>query len=139
LRNLEKLETRLLAHLDRTGAMNDILGVERELSRVRGESEQLQGRINDLSNQISFATIRADLSAVPSAGPINPASTFSTGRTFSDAARNLLNFARVLWVVTIWIGVWVPVWVPLAFLMRYGYRRQQEAPKAGQPSPTPPE
>lgn len=139
LRNLEKMETRLLAHLDRTGTMEDILGVERELSRVRGESEQLQGRINDLSNQISFATVRAELSAVPTAGPINPASAFSTSRTFANAVRNLLLFARVLWTVTIWILVWAPVWAPLALLARYVYRRQQEAIGAEQSSPAPPE
>ena len=44
IRNKQQEETRLLAHLqDSTGKLDEILAVERELARVRGEVEQVQG------------------------------------------------------------------------------------------------
>lgn len=130
LRNLQKMEERLLAHLDHTGTMQDILNVEKEITRVRGEIETLQGRINRLANQIDFATVQVRLEATPAAGPISPVSAFSTGRTFTEAARNLLYFGQGLWIVTIWVGVWIPVWVPLALLLRWLFRRAQRTARA---------
>lgn len=123
LRNLEKTEGRLLAHLEQSGDMQAILNVEKEIDRVRGEIETVQGRINDLANQIGFATVRVTLAATPSAGPISPASTFSTGSVFTDALRNLVGFAQGLWFIVIWVTVWCPVWVPLAFTAHYIYRK----------------
>ncbi|MBX3176689.1 MAG: DUF4349 domain-containing protein [Candidatus Hydrogenedentes bacterium] len=127
LRNLEKTEARLLAHLEQSGPMEAILTVEKEIDRVRGEVETLQGRINDLGNQIGYATVRVTLSATPTAGPITPAAAFSTSATFTDALRNLVGFAQGVWFIAIWVLVWIPVWVPLAFLTRYIYRRSLEA------------
>ncbi len=126
LRNLEKTEGRLLAHLEQSGDMQAILNVEKEIDRVRGEIETVQGRINDLANQIGFATVRVTLAATPSVGPISTASTFSTGSVFTDALRNLVGFARGLWFIVIWVTVWSPVWVPLAFAARYIYRKNSQ-------------
>ena len=126
LRNLEKTEGRLLAHLEQSGDMQAILNVEKEIDRVRGEIETVQGRINDLANQIGFATVRVTLAATPSVGPISTASTFSTGSVFTDALRNLVGFTRGLWFIVIWVTVWSPVWAPLAFAARYIYRKNSQ-------------
>jgi hypothetical protein len=49
IKNKQQEEMRLLKHLaDSTGKLEDILAVERELTRVRGEVEQMQGRIKYL-------------------------------------------------------------------------------------------
>ena len=56
--NKQKEEKRLQKHLDEsTGKLEDILAVERELTRVRGEIEQMQGRIRYLSNITALSTI----------------------------------------------------------------------------------
>ncbi len=126
LRNLEKTEGRLLAHLEQSGDMQAILNVEKEIDRVRGEIETVQGRINDLANQIGFATVRVTLAATPSAGPISPASTFSTGSVFTDALRNLVGFAQGLWFIVIWVAVWSPIWLPVLMAARYIYRKNAQ-------------
>ncbi len=52
IRNKQEEEKRLLKHLaDSTGKLEDILSVERELTRVRGEVEQMQGRLRFLANR----------------------------------------------------------------------------------------
>ena len=52
IRNKREEEKRLIKHLaDSTGKLDDILAVEKELSRVRGEVEQMEGRLRFLANR----------------------------------------------------------------------------------------
>ena len=51
----EKTLTKILD--ERTGKLEDVLKVETELSRVRGEIEQLEGKIRVLENLSSLATL----------------------------------------------------------------------------------
>lgn len=62
IRNLQKEEVQILNVLKRTGKLLDVLEVERELARVRGEIEQSQGRIRQLANLVGLATIEVTLS-----------------------------------------------------------------------------
>ncbi len=56
--NAKKLEDRLLNLLaTRTGKLDDVLAVERELARVREEIERYEGRIRYLKAQVSISTI----------------------------------------------------------------------------------
>ncbi len=69
--NTEKRLTDLLNQ--RTGKLSDVLQVEQELDRVRGEIEQMEAQRKTMANQISFATLsltvseeyKAQLEAVP--------------------------------------------------------------------------
>jgi len=63
--NKQVEESRLQEHLRHsTGTLADILAVERELSRVRGEIEQLQGRLRLLANQTALTTITVRMQEV---------------------------------------------------------------------------
>lgn len=58
IRNKQREEERLLEHLaESTGKLEDILAVEKEISRVRTEVEQLQGRLRVLQDQTSLSTV----------------------------------------------------------------------------------
>jgi hypothetical protein len=57
LGNLEATEIRFVALLDEAGSIDEILSVEREISRIRGEIEQIQGRINYLEQRTDFSRI----------------------------------------------------------------------------------
>lgn len=60
--NSRKLETRLVELLaNRTGRLQDVLAVERELSRVRTEIDQLEGRIRYLKNRVALSTLTVNL------------------------------------------------------------------------------
>ncbi|MBN1762380.1 MAG: DUF4349 domain-containing protein [Methanomicrobia archaeon] len=61
LNNSERQEQRLLEILELAENVEEVLDVERELARVRGEIEQLTGRITYLDNRVEFATISVSL------------------------------------------------------------------------------
>jgi hypothetical protein len=58
-RNTEQRLTDLLS--DRTGKLSDVLAVEQELDRVRGQIEQMEAERKTMSNQVSFATLNATI------------------------------------------------------------------------------
>lgn len=59
-RNTEQRLTDLLRN--RTGKLSDILQVERELDRVRGEIEQMEAERKNMANQVGFAALNATIS-----------------------------------------------------------------------------
>jgi hypothetical protein len=122
-RNLKKAEERILDHLDRTGDLEDIINVERELARVRGEIETMDGRLRFLNNRVAYSTLHVTLREKPSMEPVVPAATFSIGNVFSQALRSLVGFGQSLAVVAVWVGVWAPVWAPLCLVAWVARRR----------------
>ena len=62
LQNSRRLETRLLELLEtRTGKLEDVLAVERELARVREEIERMEGRMRYLRNRADISTLTIEL------------------------------------------------------------------------------
>lgn len=65
VRNLERHEQRLLTFMDRATKVSDLLAIEQELARVRGEIESLTGRLRVLGNQVELATVEVNLRQKP--------------------------------------------------------------------------
>ncbi len=119
--NKQVEEKRLLQLLQRaTAKLSEVLQVEKELSRVRGEIEQMQGRLRLLANMTSLTTITVTLHEVK--GYVAPKPTTfgdQIARTFQGSLGQLRDFGKgiVLLVVAIlpWIVVLplvsVPVWL----------------------------
>jgi len=61
LGNLKRQEERLLEIFDKAETVEDILKVEEQLGRVRGDIESLTGRLRYLENQVSLSTISVEL------------------------------------------------------------------------------
>jgi len=62
LRNLQAEEARLRSFLRRTDKVSELLVVERELSRVRGDIESMQAQLQYLEGQAAMATLTLALS-----------------------------------------------------------------------------
>jgi hypothetical protein len=106
----EKTLTKILE--ERTGKLEDVLKVEVELSRVRGEVEQLEGRIRVLENLSSLATLTLNVRERQKFEPPAPvAADFPTqvARTWDSSVHSLVNLGKgiILWAVD-W-AVWVPL------------------------------
>ena len=57
LKSADREELSLLSLLERAEKVSEILTIERELSRIRTELEQVQGQINFLERRVNLATI----------------------------------------------------------------------------------
>jgi hypothetical protein len=96
---------------ERSGKLEDILKIEIELSRVRGEIEQLEGKIRVLENLSSLATLTLNVREREKYAPAAPVvAGFSTqiSRTWDGQILNLVDLAKaiVLWAVS-W-AIWLP-------------------------------
>jgi hypothetical protein len=117
--NAHRLETRLIALLaNRTGKLQDVLSVERELARVREEIERYEGRMRFLRARVALSTLTINVHErapiiVPVAGdgPITVA--------FREAWRNFVGLIAGLIAS---LGVLVPLGA-LAFAGWLGIRR----------------
>jgi hypothetical protein len=120
---------------ERSGKLEDVLKVEIELSRVRGEIEQLEGKIRVLENLSSLATLTLNVREREKYAPPPPVvADFSTqiARTWTDSMLSLVNLGKslVLWVVS-W-AIWIPfllvgvilAWVLLRWLVRVFVRNR---------------
>ena len=65
IRNKKQEETRLLDLLSKaTGKLEEVLSVERELSRVRGEIESMEGRLRVLGDLTTMSTVILNVSEI---------------------------------------------------------------------------
>ncbi len=66
LKNAKTQEERMLAILAKAEKLEDLLRVEGELARIRGEVESLQGRFNYLKHNVDLATLTISIREVDS-------------------------------------------------------------------------
>ena len=135
IRNKQKEEDRLLKHLESsTDKLEDILAVEQNLSRVRGESERLQGRIRVLKDLTSFTTVTLEIREVKDYVPPE-APTFGTRirRTWEGTLESLLYGSQNFLLFCIAAGPWIVIWaIPIVLfykLLRYVVRRKRKPAK----------
>lgn len=118
IRNKTKEEERLIKLLDdRPAKLEEVLTVERELSRVREEIERMQGRLRVLTDQTTLTTVEITIREMQNyEPPQSPTFAKRIGRAFSDstsAIRNLLEGTVILivklapWVVAIGVALWL--------------------------------
>jgi hypothetical protein len=110
-KNKKVEEERLLKHLEKsTGKLEDILAVERELSRVRGEIEQQEGRLRLLGNLTALTTVTISIQEIKNyVPPQSPTFGTDVRKTFSDSFDALIAFGRGLALVAVAIIPWLPV------------------------------
>jgi hypothetical protein len=113
LSNKKKQEETMRGYLQDkkvTSQLKDILTVEQELVRVRGEVEQLQGQLRLVANvtDLATATIRIDevKNYVP---PQTPTFATTVAHTFSDSCNNLLTIGKAVVLVGVALAPWLPL------------------------------
>jgi len=130
--NAHRLEARLIALLaNRTGKLQEVLSVERELARVREEIERYEGRMRYLRTRVALSTLTVNVHErapiiVPIAGdgPITIA--------FREAWRNFVGFVAGLIAS---LGVLIPLGA-IALVGWLGVRRWAPWRTAGGTPPT---
>lgn len=126
LRNKRVEENRLIEHLKNTTAkLADILLVEREISRVRGEIEQMQGRLRVLADLTALTTVTVTLNEIKDYVPPAPP-TFATqiARSFSSSLGALTDFCKSVVLSLVALAPWLVILLPLGFVLWRLYRRR---------------
>jgi hypothetical protein len=128
IRNKQEEEKRLVKHLAAsTGNLKDILDVERELSRVRGEVEQMQGRLRFLSNRADLSTVTINaMEWKDYKPPVAPTYSTQISRTFFRSLENLGTFFTSISLVLVALIPWIPVIALGLFLVRWLLVRRRQ-------------
>jgi hypothetical protein len=122
LKSARATEQRLIELLGtRTGKLQDVLEAERELARVRGEIESMQGQSTILLHRVNYATVQVDLSEeyrqVLGSGPVSTGSKLRNAlvegfRNLQDGAVGLLVFlfavgpSLLFWLAILLVPGW---------------------------------
>jgi hypothetical protein len=123
LKNSRETEQRLQAILtQRTGKISDVLEVEQEIARVRGEIEQMEAEQKNLEHRVDFATLDLKLSEEYKAKLDSPAPAISTlihnaaingYRNVADTLLSIVLFfaeygpVLLFWVLTFFVPAWL--------------------------------
>jgi anti-sigma factor RsiW len=123
LKNSRETEQRLQAILvQRTGKISDVLSVEQEIARVRGEVEQMEAEQKNLEHRVDFATIDLKLAEEYKAQLGSSATSVSTQlhnalvTGYKSAAESLLGlvlfFVEYGQVLVLWFAILaMPAWL----------------------------
>jgi hypothetical protein len=131
IRNKKQEETRLLELLAKaTGKLEEVLTVERELARVRGEIEQMEGRLRVLSNLTAMSTVNLEVGEIKDYVP-EEAVTYVTRvrRAWQGSTAALVSTVQTLSIVLVallpWIGVLLVPMLVLVLLLRMRWARKR--------------
>lgn len=116
IRNKKAEEARVLKHLDvDTKDLEQILAVERELSRIRGEIESMEGRLRLLDNLTALSTVELTVLEIKNYEPPAPeAATFGerVSRSFERSLADIRDSGQNLAVSAAYTGPWLVAWAP---------------------------
>jgi hypothetical protein len=130
LKNSREEEQRLQAILQqRTGKLSDVLEVERETARVRGEIEQMDAEQKGLEHRVEFATVNLSLSEeykeqlAPSAISAGTRLHNALVEGYRSASETLLGIVLFFAEYTLTLLIWGAMLVLPAFLLWKRFRR----------------
>ncbi len=122
VRNLKLEEQRLLAILAKAGEVSDLLEVERELARVRGEAEQIEGQLRRLNDQVALSTIELGLS-LPADKDATVESESWLKSVVADAAATFIILGKALVGLLIHLAFLSPFFILPVLIILWGVKR----------------
>jgi hypothetical protein len=126
LKNLQAEESRLRTFFLKAKNVNEMLAIEQELSRVRGEIESMQAQVTYLERQAALATMTISLSepgALVSAGT----GGWGFGESFRDGVRAAAYVVRGLITTILAFSPLMLIALVLFFVVRAMMRRRRRS------------
>ncbi|MHB1126130.1 MAG: DUF4349 domain-containing protein [Bacillota bacterium] len=121
-KNLKEQEQRLRDILAKASTVEEILKVERELERVRGESESLTGRFNYLRNRVDYSSISLQLREVSQELTVKPLGMADLGKRSTGALIKSLNgLLNALGNLVVFLFAALPVLIVIILLVLLGW------------------
>lgn len=142
VKNLEAAETQLRGIMAKTEKSDDVLKVFNELTKVRGQIEQLKGRMNFLSRSAALATINVTLTPDKLAEPVILPGWRPDG-VAKQAFEALLKALQTLGTLAIWLVIYalpigLLVFGPPVLIIRWLLKRRNRRKQASATAETKP-
>ncbi len=127
LRSQKRLEAELLELMEsaRRGGLRDLLEIEREVARVRGEIESMEGRRRYLADQAALSTLTVELREPAALVNVEPG---AFDPVFEALGESVTLVSRSLGAIIVFVAVLLP-WLVAAWLLfilvRWWWRRRK--------------
>lgn len=127
IRNKRVEEERLLKHLaESTGKLDEILTVEREISRVRTEIEQFEGQFQVLQDVIALSTVTLTASELQSfIPPDSPSFGIEVQRAWSGTITTVVDVLKGIVLIAVAATPWCLVIGPPVIVIGWLWRRMR--------------
>ena len=143
--NLQATERALQAIMDRATKISDVLSVQAELTKVRGDIETASAEKQHLTEQAAFSTLTVGFALQPEPAVVVSQARFDPKAEVDRASARMVDILQGLAIAGIWFGiVWLPILLVLglvlaivALAVRWG-RRRAGPPDRGPQAPPPP-
>ncbi len=143
INNLKAAEASEVRLLDKATTMSDILAIQRELTSLRGQIEQAQGKINYLQRKSDYSSLTVQLTPVSAA--VEPQATTSAWqplrtitRAWQASLQTISTVADVVLAVVVFLWWLIPFVVLGIWFWRRQRRRAPRAPAPAGPRPAMP-
>jgi hypothetical protein len=134
LTNARASEQRLSDILkNRTGRLSDVLAVEREIARVRGEIEQMDAERKTLNSRVTYATVQIEMTTERKAegigGPVSVSTRLRNAVVdgYAAAVENAISLTVFLAEILPTVLLGAVVIAPLAWFIRRARQRTARA------------
>lgn len=137
IRNKTKEEERLLKLLEeRPGKLEDVIAIERELSRVREELERMQARLRVLVDLTSLTTVELSIIEIRDYRPPEaPTLATRVRRSFEASLAALRSAGEGLLIAAVAVAPWLPVLAVVLCPAYFALRRARRPRAAGRQGP----
>jgi len=125
LKNAEATESQYLALLEEA-EVEETIRIYELLHQVRGEIEQIKGRMQYLERTSSMSLIEVRLEPAATAKPLVRAG-WSALEALKSAVRGVVIFGQWLGTAAMWLIIFIPVWGTILGVILWRRRRKQKA------------
>lgn len=112
--NLQATERALQSIMTQATKISDVLAVQAELTKVRGEIEAATAQKQHLEEQAAFSTLTAQFSLRPEPAVIASQKKFDPKTEVDRASASLVEVLQGLATAGIWFGI---VWLPILLVL----------------------
>ena len=121
--NLEARRDRLRQLLEfETESLSDVLQVDRELSQVQLEVEQLQKTQNRRDVDVAFSTLQLNIQPETQIGDVsNP--YWSVENSWKKSVNDLIQSSQKIFDKLLKIVIFIPIWLPILLILWFLKRR----------------
>jgi hypothetical protein len=121
IRNLQATEQALQAIIAKADKITDVLAVQTELTKTRGEIEQLTTQKQHLEGQAAFSTLTMTFGLKPEAAIVASQKGFDPASEVDRAAGSLVQVLQAVATAGIWFAiVWLPILLVLGIAVGVG-------------------